>query len=57
MWHPGHLSLHNHTGVLLQHAQIRLFSTSFYHLRLRYMHHSYSESYILGATHTKGSAS
>ena len=40
MWHPDHLSFHDHTGVLLQYAQIRLFSTSFFHLCLRYAHRS-----------------
>ena len=44
MWHPGHLSFRDHTGVLLQYTRIRLYSTSFYHLR--YTHGSHSGSYI-----------
>ena len=40
-----------------QHGRIRYFSTSVYHSRLRYVHCSYSGSYIWGTTHTKGSAS
>ena len=50
----GHLSLHDHIGVLLQYAQIQLFSTSFCHLHLRYMHCSHSRSYTQGATYTEG---
>ena len=29
MWHPDHLSFRDHTGVLLQHARIRLFVPQF----------------------------
>ena len=57
VWHPNHLSLCDHTKVLLQYAQIRYFSTSFCYLRLRYAHCSYFRSYIRGTTHTEGSAS
>ena len=41
VWHPGHLSLHDYTGVLLQYARIRYFSTSFYYSCSRYAHRSY----------------
>ena len=57
MWHLDHLSLCDHTGVLLQHARIRYFSTSFCHSCLRYAHCSYSRSYIRGTTCTESSAS
>ena len=30
MWHPSHLSLRDHTGVLLQYARNRYFCTSFF---------------------------
>ena len=50
-------SLHDHTWVLLQHAQIRYFRTSFCHSRLRYTHCSYFGSNIRGTTRTKGSTS
>ena len=30
MWHPGHLSIRDHSGVLLQHAPIWYFSISFF---------------------------
>ena len=36
MWHPNHMSIRADLGVLLQHAWIWLFSTSFDHSRLRY---------------------
>ena len=48
VWHPGHLSLHDHTRVLLQYARFRLFSTSFCHWCLRYAHCSYSGYCIQG---------
>ena len=54
VWHLGHLSLHDHTGVLLQYAWIRLYSTSFCHLRSRHAYRSHFGSYIRDATHTKG---
>ena len=57
VWHPGHLSLCDHTGVLLQHKWIWYFSTSFCHSHLRYAHCSYSGSHIRGTTRTKGNAS
>ena len=45
-----HLSLRNYTGILLQYAEIQLFSTSFYYLRLRYDHRSHFGYCIRGAT-------
>ena len=57
MWHLDHLSLRDHTGVLLQHARIRYFSTSFCHSHSRYAHCSYSGSYIQGTTRIKSSTS
>ena len=50
MWHLGHLSLRDHTGVLLQYAWIRLFNTWFCHSRLRYVHRSHSGYCIRGTT-------
>ena len=49
-----HLSLRDHTRVLLQYAQIWLFCTSFYHSHSRYAHCSHSGSYIRSATRTEG---
>jgi len=48
------LSLRDYTGVLLQYTQIWLFYTSFHHLCSRYSYSSYSEAYLLGATHFEG---
>ena len=41
MWRPGYLSLHDHTGVLLQYARNRHFCTSFLLSCLRYVHFDY----------------
>ena len=38
VWCPDHMSIHADPGVLLQHAWIWFFSTSFYHSCLRYTH-------------------
>ena len=57
VWHLDHLPFCDHTGVLLQHAQIWVFYTSVCHSCLGYAHCSHSGSYILCATRIKGSAS
>ena len=54
VWHLGHLSLRDHTRVLLQYAWIWLYSTSFYHSHSRYAHRNHSRSYIQGATCLEG---
>ena len=46
----SHLSLHDHTRVLLQYAQIWLFNTSFCHSRSRYAYCSHFRYCIRGAT-------
>ena len=50
VWHPSHLSLRDHSGVLLQHARIWYFSISFFRSHSRYTHCSYSGYCIWGTT-------
>ena len=50
VWHPSHLSLRDHSRVLLQHARIWYFSISFFRSHSRYTHCSYSGYCIWGTT-------
>ena len=49
LWDPSELSLHDHTGVLLQYAWIRLFHTLFPYYCSRYLYSSH-----FGAVATPG---
>ena len=51
LWHPDHLSLHDHIGVLLQYAWNWYFNTSFLLSHSRYAHCSYLGDCLRDTTH------